>query len=238
MFLKLFSIGKNRYRSQKFIFMYAFPISAFVVPTATPMPPPPVEDSTEQDGGSWKQKFTPEEDTILRYLVSVWGQDRWKDISKYLRGRSVRQCRERWKYYLGPGINRSPWSAEEDRLLLEKTEEYGTKWAYLTSFFTGRTDVDVKNRFHRIQRTNRKALRKKGGRPCHLANVETVLGRFHSTETSIPVFAPPPPPPPPFPFPPTPTALDCPHSSDALGISRQHPRVKRVICSHLSTSKP
>jgi hypothetical protein len=66
------------------------------------------------DGGSWsvgdvadqappssiKKKFTEEEDQYLLYLVSIHGIRDWKTVSWHMRGRTVRQCRERFKYYL------------------------------------------------------------------------------------------------------------------------------------------
>jgi hypothetical protein len=69
-----------------------------------------------------------------------------------MNGRSVRQCRERWKYFLEPSINRGDWTLDEDNLLLSKYDEIGPKWAQISAFFRSRTDIDLKNRFHRIQR--------------------------------------------------------------------------------------
>jgi hypothetical protein len=103
--------------------------------------------------GSSKQKFSIEEDNFLFYLVSVHGPSNWKRIASMMHGRTVRQCRERWKYYLKPSINRLEWTAQEDQLLLEKHGELGPQWAQLTPFFHVRTDIDLKNRFHKIQRS-------------------------------------------------------------------------------------
>jgi hypothetical protein len=83
----------------------------------------------------------------------VQGIRDWKAVSCHMNGRSVRQCRERFKYYLEPGLNRPQWTPSEDNLLLEKYDAIGPKWAQLALFFQGRTDIDVKNRYHRIKRS-------------------------------------------------------------------------------------
>jgi hypothetical protein len=99
-----------------------------------------------------RKKFSPEEDQLLSHLVSVHGTADWKVIAWEMNGRNIRQCRERWKYYLEPTINRGAWSGEEDALLLKKCAEIGTKWSQLVQFFPARTDIDIRNRYHRIQR--------------------------------------------------------------------------------------
>jgi hypothetical protein len=108
------------------------------------------------DKSGSRQKFSVEEDNFLSYLVSLHGQSNWKQIASQMHNRTVRQCRERWKYYLEPSINRLEWTSEEDELLLAKHEELGPKWAQIGLFFHSRTDIDLKNRFHRIQRTTKR----------------------------------------------------------------------------------
>jgi hypothetical protein len=104
-----------------------------------------------------KQKFSPEEDQYLRHLVSRYGPSDWKQISLHMNGRTVRQCRERWKSYLEPSLNKLDWTAQEDQLLLQKYEEIGPKWSRLALYFHARTDIDVRNRYHRIERITKKA---------------------------------------------------------------------------------
>ena len=114
----------------------------------------------EANSSNTKKKFSASEDSYLQYLVSIHGPNDWKKIAWSMNGRTVRQCRERWKYYLEPNINRKGWTKEEDDILLEKYAELGPKWAQLTSFFQNRTDIDLKNRFHKIQRSRRRSERR------------------------------------------------------------------------------
>jgi hypothetical protein len=99
--------------------------------------------------------FTPEEDERLRLLVERYKHD-WEEIARQLPGRNVRQCKERWMNYLSPQISLDPWTDAEDRLLLEKATELGPKWVRIARFFPNRTDINVKSRWFRLMRRNRK----------------------------------------------------------------------------------
>jgi hypothetical protein len=94
--------------------------------------------------GTHKVKFTPIEDIILKELVAFFGDD-WNSIARQMPNRTIRQCRERWLYFLAPSVINGPWSLDEDTLLLEKFGEFGSKWKNLTQFFPGRTEVNIKN---------------------------------------------------------------------------------------------
>ena len=118
--------------------------------------------STEEKNYSKKQriimkkKFTSEEDNLLASLVKQHGESNWKKVAARMIGRTPRQCRERWKYYLckgeNPGFSSSNWTKYEDDLLLEKYIIYGPRWAKIAAFFPNRNDVNLKNRYHKLQR--------------------------------------------------------------------------------------
>lgn len=50
-----------------------------------------------------RKKFTKEEDVHLKDLVNKYGSNNWTKISNEMKGRSQRQCRERWVFYLSSG---------------------------------------------------------------------------------------------------------------------------------------
>ena len=52
-------------------------------------------------------------------LVKQCGVKSWSFIAKQLQGRLGKQCRERWYNHLNPSINKHPWTAEEDRVIIE-----------------------------------------------------------------------------------------------------------------------
>jgi len=97
------------------------------------------------------RRFTIDEDAILIKSVEQFGKE-WDIIATCLNGRNARQCRERYQTYLAPNINRSPWTNEEDNLLKEKHQIYGNHWAVIATFFQGRSDNQIKNRWHVLNR--------------------------------------------------------------------------------------
>ncbi|OHS98154.1 Myb-like DNA-binding domain containing protein [Tritrichomonas foetus] len=99
-----------------------------------------------------KIKFTKDEDERLRSIVTQLGEQDWDTIADHMPGRNQRQCRERWLNYLSPNVNREPWSAEEDALLIEKHNELGSRWVRIAKYFVGRSDTSVKNRWMVLQR--------------------------------------------------------------------------------------
>ena len=99
-----------------------------------------------------KQQFTLEEDLKLQGLVQQCGTKNWELISQLMGNRNERQCKERWTKYLSPDLNNSPWTADEDRLLVYKIQELGQKWVKISKFFDKRTDANLKNRWNVLQR--------------------------------------------------------------------------------------
>ena len=94
-----------------------------------------------------REKFLPEEDQRLRELVAIHGESSWDIVSKNMKNRNQRQCRERWKHYLSSSRPKAPWTNEEDELLYQKMTELGPKWTKIAKFFDGRTDIQVKTRW-------------------------------------------------------------------------------------------
>ena len=104
-------------------------------------------------------RFDESEDAILLDMVSRNGARNWTSIAAALPGRSARQCRDRYSNYLAPEINRSSWTDEEERLLIEKHQEYGPKWSLIAQFFENRSTNCLKNHWN-YKCGNRKARRR------------------------------------------------------------------------------
>ena len=101
---------------------------------------------SEQPRKIKKRPFTVEEDHQLMRYVQLNGPRNWNVIASQM-GRTAKQCRERYTGHLAPHINTSPFTAEEDRIIVEKHALLGNKWAAIARYLPGRTDVLVKNRW-------------------------------------------------------------------------------------------
>ena len=43
-----------------------------------------------------------------------------------------------WHNHLNPDIKKTPWTEEEDRIILEKHSQFGNQWAKIAEFLPGR----------------------------------------------------------------------------------------------------
>jgi hypothetical protein len=104
-----------------------------------------------------KSKFAPMEDALLIKAVRARGPSDWTLIATLVPGRNARQCRERWNNYVNPDLTHATWTEADDRLLLQKFAEFGSKWHLISGFFTGRGKNAIRNRFLTLERRTRRA---------------------------------------------------------------------------------
>jgi hypothetical protein len=103
-------------------------------------------------------RFTAEEDDRLRKLIAELGPNAWPLVSKSMPERSARQCRDRWCSYLSDWGQHTAWTPQEDRLLLEKIDQYGPHWARIARDLPNRSGLAVKRRWSQIFLHNRTML--------------------------------------------------------------------------------
>lgn len=105
-----------------------------------------------------KGPWSAEEDARLVHFVNQFGPRSWSKISSHMPGRIGKQCRERWFNHLDPEINKEPWTADEDNMIIAAHAEIGPRWAEIAKRLPGRSDNSVKNRFNStIRRQMRRA---------------------------------------------------------------------------------
>lgn len=106
------------------------------------------------------KRFKPYEDYIINSLASPNGENDWCKISKSLKNRTARQCRDRWNNYLNPALNKTEWKKEDDELLMKLYNEKGPQWKLFCDILNGRSINDVRNRCFKLIRKSKKILKK------------------------------------------------------------------------------
>jgi len=122
------------------------------------------EISSDGSSPSPSNKKTPRnywtslEDEKLLELLKQHGP-KWSLIGEIIGSKSCKQVRDRYLNFLRPSINNSPFTIEEDILLISLYEKFGRKWKIIGDHMPGRTEVQVKNRYYRyIQKNKSPAL--------------------------------------------------------------------------------
>jgi len=101
--------------------------------------------SKKQQGTKWSE----EEDEALRVAVDEHGAKNWKLISHRLPSRTEVQCLHRWQKVLKPELVKGPWTAEEDKKVVELVKQYGAKkWSLIASHLPGRIGKQCRERWH------------------------------------------------------------------------------------------
>lgn len=96
-----------------------------------------------------RQPFTSEEDRRLIEIMSKVETMKWSQVSSMLGGgKNARQCRDRWVNYLSPNIKKEDWTEEEDFVIIQSYQNFGSKWAKIATFLHGRSENHIKNRWH------------------------------------------------------------------------------------------
>ena len=92
------------------------------------------------------QRWTSEEDELLKAAVKEFGEKQWKDIAVRIPGRNHVQCLQRWKKVLKPGLKKGHWTEEEDNLL-RFWKDKTSNWAEMAEHIPGRTAKQCRERW-------------------------------------------------------------------------------------------
>lgn len=98
-----------------------------------------------------KGPWTDEEDHLLKTGVQMF-KGQWSKIAERIPGRTDDQCAKRWREGLDPLIDRAAWTPDDDLLLLQRFEEFGSQWQKIALVFPGRPGLHCRNRWRKLQR--------------------------------------------------------------------------------------
>lgn len=80
----------------------------------------------------------------------------WNVLAYQMENRNGKQCRERFYNKLLPDRKKGQWTEQEDDEIIRLQATLGNQWSRIATTLHGRTDNDVKNRWHTMQRSKKR----------------------------------------------------------------------------------
>src|SRR5580698_6680035 len=93
--------------------------------------------------GTYRQKWTPEEDKMLINAVEEFNYE-WSIIAKYFPNRIPKQCRERWINHFDPKLKTGPLTEEDINNIFKLQEKHGNQWTKIGKIL-GKSPNQIKN---------------------------------------------------------------------------------------------
>lgn len=94
-----------------------------------------------------KKNWSKDEDRKINEFIKAYGR-KWDELAKILGSRTPKQIKERFLNKLDENLVRSKFASEEDERIISLYLKYGSKWSFISRFFSGRTPDMIKSRFY------------------------------------------------------------------------------------------
>ena len=99
--------------------------------------------------------FTAAEDALIIKLRKKKPDAPWSAIAKRIKGKTAKQCNDRYNKHLKQAKNTSPWTEEEDERLLKLASENGHNWVIVSKLMGTRSNIESKNRWTVLERMHK-----------------------------------------------------------------------------------
>ncbi|GFR15128.1 myb-like protein L, partial [Trichonephila clavata] len=106
-----------------------------------------------------KKYWTPEEDKKLMDVVDSLKVGKfipWNKVVSYMEGRERHQIINRYQRTINTELKRTPWTKEEDAMLLACVSKFGSHWCKMMEFFPGRNAYTLRERYVNVLDPNLK----------------------------------------------------------------------------------
>lgn len=114
------------------------------------------DDDQCSNDSSKKRKKILESREDIRLIAGVlrYGSEKWSDISNFVgNSRTASQCSQRWRRSLNPRVSKDKWSSDEECLLFQYVQQYGSNsWAKISSLLGTRSDVQCRYHYYQINK--------------------------------------------------------------------------------------
>lgn len=115
-------------------------------------------------------KWSKEEDELLKQLIEKYGEKKWKNIAMELgTEKTGAQCAQHWKRVLSPRIKKGPWTEKEEERLHFLVDMYGQSWKEIAKRMGERSDIQCRYQY----------LKNKGQNPWSQREDDILLDAFN-----------------------------------------------------------
>jgi hypothetical protein len=108
----------------------------------------PTRNRNRVNGPTKNQKWTAEEDALLRQSVTRSSSMNWKALESQFPGKTSQQLFERWTKVIDPVLLKGSWTRQEDEVILNFVHVHGCKtWTKLAKMLPGRIGKQCRERW-------------------------------------------------------------------------------------------